>query len=75
MIRKKSNLLTTLLLSAAAIFASIPALAVAPPEMKQEATANVDSHAKLVQEMVDTVFSFAEPGFQEFRTRTISPPS
>ena len=40
----------------------------APPEYKQEAIANVDSHAKLVQVMVDTVFSFGEPGFQEFRT-------
>jgi aminobenzoyl-glutamate utilization protein B len=68
MIRKKSNLLTTLLLSAA-IFAPIPALAVAPPEMKQEAEADVDAHAKLVQEMVDSVFSFAEPGFQEYRTQ------
>jgi len=45
-----------------------PAWAAAPVEMKQAAAANVDAHAKLVQEMVDTVFSFAEPGFQEFRT-------
>ena len=37
-------------------------------EYKQEAIANVDSHAKMVQVMVDTVFSFGEPGFQEFRT-------
>jgi len=45
-----------------------PAFAAAPAAMKQEAAANVDAHAKLVQTMVDTVFSFAEPGFQEFRT-------
>jgi aminobenzoyl-glutamate utilization protein B len=45
-----------------------PALAVAPPEMKQEAAGNIDAHAKLVQVMVDTVFSYGEPGFQEFRT-------
>jgi len=45
-----------------------PALAVAPDAMKQEAAANIDGHAKLVQEMVDTVFSYGEPGFQEFRT-------
>src|ERR1700753_1457774 len=42
--------------------------AAAVPEMKQEAIASVDDHAKLVQVMVDTVFSFGEPGFQEFRT-------
>src|SRR6201996_9294818 len=58
----------TALLLGASILAPLPALAVAPPEFKQEAIANVDSHAKLVQVMVDTVFSFGEPGFQEFRT-------
>ena len=56
------------LLLGASILAPLPALAVAPPEYKQEAIANVDSHTKLVQVMVDTVFSFGEPGFQEFRT-------
>jgi aminobenzoyl-glutamate utilization protein B len=56
------------LLLGASILAPLPALAVAPPEYKQEAIDNVDSHAKLVQVMVDTVFSFGEPGFQEFRT-------
>src|SRR3954470_19803075 len=45
-----------------------PAFAAAPAAMKQEAAANVESHAKLVQTMVDTVFSYAEPGFQEIRT-------
>ena len=45
-----------------------PAWAAAPAAMKEEAAANVDAHAKLVQVMVDTVFSYAEPGFQEFRT-------
>ncbi|MFN3522371.1 MAG: amidohydrolase [Phenylobacterium sp.] len=40
----------------------------ASPEMKQAAIAGVDARAKLVQEMVDSVFSFAEPGFQEFKT-------
>jgi aminobenzoyl-glutamate utilization protein B len=40
----------------------------ASPKLKAEATAGVDARAKLVQEMVDSVFSFAEPGFQEFRT-------
>jgi aminobenzoyl-glutamate utilization protein B len=45
-----------------------PAFALAPDAMKQDAAANIDGHAKLVQEMVDTVFSYGEPGFQEFRT-------
>lgn len=36
--------------------------------LKTEAAAGVDAQAKLVQEMVDSVFSFAEPGFQEFQT-------
>jgi aminobenzoyl-glutamate utilization protein B len=35
---------------------------------KTEATASVDSMAKLAQEMVDSVFSFGELGFQEFET-------
>lgn len=56
------------LVLSASILAPLPSLAAAPPEYKQEAIANVDSHAKLVQVMVDTVFSFGEPGFQEFRT-------
>jgi len=57
--------LAALLLSATL---ATPAFAEAPAAMKQDAIANVDSHAKLVQVMVDTVFSYAEPGFQEFRT-------
>lgn len=36
--------------------------------LKSELEANIDSRAKLVQEMVDSIFSFAEPGFQEFET-------
>ncbi len=63
----KTRKLLALLLSAT-ILAPLPSLAAAPMEMKQEAMADVDSHAKLVQVMVDTVFSFGEPGFQEFRT-------
>ena len=45
-----------------------PAYAGAPVEMKQAAAANIDANAKLVQVMVDTVFSYGEPGFQEFKT-------
>ena len=35
---------------------------------RAQATEGVEDRAKMVQEMVDSVFSFAEPGFQEFRT-------
>jgi len=36
--------------------------------MREAVTAGVDARAKLAQEMVDQVFSYAEPGFQEFKT-------
>jgi aminobenzoyl-glutamate utilization protein B len=36
--------------------------------LKQELAAKVDARAKLAQEMVDSVFSFGELGFQEFET-------
>jgi aminobenzoyl-glutamate utilization protein B len=44
------------------------AQAEAPAEMKAAVAAGVDARTKLVQEMVDSVFSFAEPGFQEYKT-------
>ena len=37
-------------------------------ELKHVAISDIDDNAKLVQEMVDSVFSFAEPGFHEFET-------
>ena len=55
-------LLMALLVPEAAVYAEANA------ELKQAVAANVDARAKLVQEMVDSVFSFAEPGFQEFET-------
>lgn len=36
--------------------------------LKQEAIASVDAHAEMVQKAVDQVFSYAEPGFQEFQS-------
>ena len=36
--------------------------------LKADVIAGVEQQAKLVQEMVDSVYSFAEPGFQEFQT-------
>jgi aminobenzoyl-glutamate utilization protein B len=65
MLRSFLRAAASLALSAALV---TPVFAAAPAEMKAAAAANIDGHAKLVQEMVDTVFSYGEPGFQEFRT-------
>ena len=56
--------LTALLLVTAT---ALPAQAAAPAAMKADAAANVDANTKLIQQMVDQVFSYAEPGFQEYR--------
>jgi aminobenzoyl-glutamate utilization protein B len=40
----------------------------APEDLKREAASEVDKLQKLTQEMVDSIFSFAELGFQEFET-------
>lgn len=59
----------TALLTGCALQAVVPsALAQPTPEQKQATLTGVDKRAKLVQEMVDSIFSFAEPGFQEYRT-------
>jgi aminobenzoyl-glutamate utilization protein B len=50
-----------------AMLVTAPAHA-ATKAQKAEAAAAVDAQAKQVQVMVDQVFSFAEPGFQEVRT-------
>jgi len=65
--RFRARLLATMM---AAALAQVPgqAAAEAPLALKEAAAAGVDARAKLVQEMVDSIFSFAEPGFQEFRT-------
>lgn len=64
--------------SAARLFASATALALASapfaaqaqasPELKAEVVAAVEAQRKDIQVMVDQIFSFAEPGFQEVRT-------
>lgn len=51
----------------AAMLVTAPAHAATKAE-KAEAAAAVDAQAKQIQVMVDQVFSFAEPGFQEVRT-------
>lgn len=49
---------------------ALPAVAQGEPTeaMRQAAVAGVEARAKLSQEMVDSVYSFAEPGFQEVKT-------
>lgn len=62
---------TSLLAVGLGLALSAHAAETAPPsraQLKNEASVLVDKRAKLVQEMVDSVFSFAEPGFQEFKT-------
>ena len=44
------------------------AFAQSTSDLKIEVQNNIDARAKLVQEMVDSIFSFAEPGFQEYET-------
>ncbi len=63
----KSRSLTALLMAGAM---ALPALARAEttPAQQDAAIAGVDARAKMAQEMVDQVFSYAEPGFQEVRT-------
>jgi aminobenzoyl-glutamate utilization protein B len=54
-----------------AVLGAVPVAAQGParlPDYKKEAVKGVDEMAKLAQEMVDSVFSFGELGFQEFET-------
>ncbi len=64
----KVKLLTAMIVTSLLHLETPGAHAQAPVELKQLASSHVDQNAKLVQEMVDSIFSFAEPGFQEFRT-------
>ncbi len=55
--------------SVPAAFAQAPALSAAQSEeLRKQILARVDGNAKLVQVMVDTLFSFGELGFQETET-------
>ncbi|EXS69589.1 amidohydrolase [Sphingobium sp. Ant17] len=62
------SLAALLLVSTTFATVPLPAAAKAPAALKQEVATAIDGEAKLVQEMVDSLFSFAEPGFQEFKT-------
>jgi aminobenzoyl-glutamate utilization protein B len=59
---------TLLAASLLATTAATPASAAAPAPLKDAAAAIVDAKAGELATMIDTVFSFAEPGFQEVRT-------
>ncbi|RYY14491.1 MAG: amidohydrolase [Alphaproteobacteria bacterium] len=52
----------------APIQASTAATGIDRDALKKQAVTDVEAHAKLIQQMVDSLFSFAEPGFQEFQT-------
>lgn len=67
---KAARKFISLLLSASMLIPLLPmpAIAAAPEVMKQEAITHIEGNAKLVQVMVDTLFAYGEPGFQEFRT-------
>ena len=52
----------------APIQASTAATGIDRDALKKQAVADVEAHARLIQQMVDSLFSFAEPGFQEFQT-------
>src|SRR5258707_14521437 len=59
------------LLAVLAVQASGQAPSITPEQnaaLKQQILKEVDGNAKLVQVMVDTMYSFSELGFQEFET-------
>ena len=60
--------LLSLGVASAVLATASPALAAASPKLKAEVAAGVEARTKLAQVMVDQVFSFAEPGFQEMKT-------
>lgn len=67
-LNRRRRLLAALVLWAATGNPTLAADSPATTALKAELAAGVDKRAKLVQEMVDSIFSFAEPGFQEIRT-------
>jgi aminobenzoyl-glutamate utilization protein B len=56
------------LFAASLLATASPVLAAAPAPMKDAAAAIVDAKAGELATMIDQVFSYAEPGFQEVRT-------
>lgn len=65
---RRNKIFAAVLLASALHGLPSAALAEGNSSLKEEVLAGVEARAKLVQEMVDSIFSFAEPGFQEFKT-------
>ncbi|MFN7944569.1 MAG: amidohydrolase [Blastocatellia bacterium] len=69
---KKLNRLVLILVTCALTVSPVPAQEAAQSsqltELKREAVSEVDKLQKLTQEMVDSIFSFSELGFQEYET-------
>jgi aminobenzoyl-glutamate utilization protein B len=63
-----SRTLVGLMMTSAVSMAALQAQAEPTAAMQDAAVAGVDARAKMAQQMVDQVFSYAEPGFQEYRT-------
>src|SRR5215471_5297761 len=61
--------------SAACLFAQARVSPDKESAMKADLAGQIDGMKKQAQVMVDSVFSFAELGFQEFETSSTSPPS
>ena len=64
--RRVIGIVAVALMAASTVSAQGPAAKL--PEYKKDAVRGVDEMAKLAQEMVDSVFSFGELGFQEIET-------
>ncbi len=64
----RTKSLVALLLATAMSLPAVQAQAAPTPAMQEAALAGVEARTKLTQEMVDSIYSFAEPGFQEFKT-------
>lgn len=59
----------TCLLISALLLGSTTLAQVSISDMKADAMAGVDQRQKMVQEIIDSLFSFSELGFQEFETQ------
>jgi aminobenzoyl-glutamate utilization protein B len=67
-IQKRTLRFAAMIAAASLVIPASPVLAAASKSQKAQAIAAVDAQTKQIQVMVDQVFSYAEPGFQEVRT-------
>ena len=66
--RKFTRTIAAMALASSAMTMAPAAHAEAPKALKDEVEAEVAAQRKQIQVMVDQIFSYAEPGFQEFKT-------